>query len=65
MNETGERVRIVDVKVLSDDWYVLKKTTFDYRRADGSPAAPKPRNLRRGNGFTRCFCTNRAGAWSC
>lgn len=29
MNEIAERVRIVDVKVLSDDWYVLKKTTFD------------------------------------
>jgi hypothetical protein len=36
MNETADRVRIVDVKVLSDDWYVLKKTTFDYQRADGS-----------------------------
>ena len=29
-------VRILDVTVLSDDWYVLKKTTFDHRRRDGS-----------------------------
>jgi hypothetical protein len=25
---TAERVRIIESKVLSDDWYVLKKTTF-------------------------------------
>jgi hypothetical protein len=24
----ADRVRVRDVKVLSDDWYVLKKTTF-------------------------------------
>ena len=35
MGKTGDRVRIVDVQVLSDDWYVLKKNTFDYRRGDG------------------------------
>ena len=29
MNETADRVRIVNVEVLSDDWYVLKKTTLD------------------------------------
>ena len=30
-----ENVRIVDVKVLSNDWYVLKKNTFELRRRDG------------------------------
>ncbi|SFU30270.1 NUDIX domain-containing protein [Pseudoduganella namucuonensis] len=30
-----ERVRIREVQTLSDDWYLLRKTTFDYRRADG------------------------------
>ena len=32
---TSERVKIKEVKVLSDDWYLLKKTTFDYLRRDG------------------------------
>lgn len=29
------RVRIRDVEVLSCDWCVLRKTTFDYRHSDG------------------------------
>jgi len=31
-----DRVRVKEVKVLSDDWYILKKTIFDFRRRDGS-----------------------------
>jgi nudix-type nucleoside diphosphatase (YffH/AdpP family) len=31
----ADRVRIQGVEVLSDDWYVLRKVTFDYRRRDG------------------------------
>jgi hypothetical protein len=27
----SDRIRIVEERLLSDDWYVLKKTTFDYR----------------------------------
>jgi nudix-type nucleoside diphosphatase (YffH/AdpP family) len=30
-----DRIRIRSVEVLSDDWAVLKKTIFDYRRSDG------------------------------
>jgi nudix-type nucleoside diphosphatase (YffH/AdpP family) len=30
-----DRIRIRSVEVLSDDWALLKKTTFDYRRNDG------------------------------
>jgi nudix-type nucleoside diphosphatase (YffH/AdpP family) len=30
-----DRIRIRSVEVLSDDWAVLKKTIFDYRRRDG------------------------------
>ncbi|MEI6002593.1 NUDIX domain-containing protein [Paraburkholderia bengalensis] len=52
MSETAERVRIVDVQVLSDDWYVLKKTTFDYRRADGSWQRQSRETYDRGNGAT-------------
>jgi nudix-type nucleoside diphosphatase (YffH/AdpP family) len=52
MSETADRVRIVDVQVLSDDWYVLKKTTFDYRRADGSWQRQSRETYDRGNGAT-------------
>ena len=31
----SDRIRIKDVRVLSDDHYVLKTTTFEWRRADG------------------------------
>jgi nudix-type nucleoside diphosphatase (YffH/AdpP family) len=52
MSKTAERVRIVDVKVLSDDWAVLKKTTFDYQRADGSWQRQSRETYDRGNGAT-------------
>ncbi|MBP0592514.1 NUDIX domain-containing protein [Paraburkholderia sp. LEh10] len=52
MSETADRVRIVDVQVLSDDWYVLKKTTFDYRRADGNWQRQSRETYDRGNGAT-------------
>jgi nudix-type nucleoside diphosphatase (YffH/AdpP family) len=34
--EHSPTVRVREVRVLSDDWYVLRKTTFDYRRRDGT-----------------------------
>jgi nudix-type nucleoside diphosphatase (YffH/AdpP family) len=52
MNETADRVRIVDVEVLSDDWYVLKKTTFDFLRADGTWQRQSRETYDRGNGAT-------------
>lgn len=30
-----DRIRILSQEILSDDWAILKKTTFDYRRRDG------------------------------
>jgi nudix-type nucleoside diphosphatase (YffH/AdpP family) len=30
-----DRIRILSQEILSDDWAILKKTTFDYRRSDG------------------------------
>lgn len=50
MTSTAERVRVVDVKVLSDDWYVLKKITFDYRRRDNSWQRQSRETYDRGNG---------------
>lgn len=36
MQSANNRVRIVNTQTLSDDWYLLKKYTFDFQRRDGS-----------------------------
>jgi nudix-type nucleoside diphosphatase (YffH/AdpP family) len=38
--------------VLSDDWYVLKKTTFDWQRADGTWQTTSRETYDRGDGAT-------------
>ncbi|OCC01073.1 GDP-mannose pyrophosphatase [Labrys sp. WJW] len=48
----AHRVRVEDVELLSDDWYVLKKTTFLYRRGDGSWQRQSRETYDRGNGAT-------------
>lgn len=45
-------VRIEETTVLSDDWYVLKKTTFSYTRTDGSSQTLTRETYDRGNGAT-------------
>jgi nudix-type nucleoside diphosphatase (YffH/AdpP family) len=45
-----ERVRIKTVETLSDDWYVLKKTTFDFLRSDGTWQQQSRETYDRGNG---------------
>ena len=47
-----ERVRIRKVETLSDDWYVLKKTTFDFLRSDGTWQQQSRETYDRGNGAT-------------
>jgi nudix-type nucleoside diphosphatase (YffH/AdpP family) len=47
-----ERVRIQKVETLSDDWYVLKKTTFDLQRNDGTWQRQSRETYDRGNGAT-------------
>jgi nudix-type nucleoside diphosphatase (YffH/AdpP family) len=47
-----ERVRIEKVETLSDDWYVLKKTTFDLLRRDGTWQRQSRETYDRGNGAT-------------
>jgi nudix-type nucleoside diphosphatase (YffH/AdpP family) len=49
---TTDRVRIKAVKTLSDDWYLLKKTTFDFLRSDGSWQEQSRETYDRGNGAT-------------
>lgn len=46
----SKRVRIKRVETLSDDWYVLKKTTFDLQRRDGSWQQQSRETYDRGNG---------------
>jgi GDP-mannose pyrophosphatase NudK len=55
-----DKVRVREVKVLSDDWYTLKKTTFDFRRKDGSWQTVSRETYDRGNGATiLLFCRKR------
>jgi nudix-type nucleoside diphosphatase (YffH/AdpP family) len=47
-----DRIIIKKVETLSDDWYILKKTTFDYRRKDGNWQTVSRETYDRGNGAT-------------
>jgi len=49
---TDERVRITEEKILSDNWYVLKRYTFDYRGKDGQWTTQQREAYDRGNGAT-------------
>ena len=46
----ADRVRVHDVKLLSDNWYVLKTTRFDFRRRDGQWQTQQRETYDRGNG---------------
>lgn len=48
----SHRVRVHAVEVLADDWYLLKKTTFDFLRNDGSWQRQSRETYDRGNGAT-------------
>jgi nudix-type nucleoside diphosphatase (YffH/AdpP family) len=50
MPPVTDRIRIEKVELLSDDWYVLKKTTFNWRRRDGSWQRQSRETYDRGNG---------------
>ncbi|MES2322751.1 MAG: NUDIX domain-containing protein [Pseudomonadota bacterium] len=45
-----ERVRITDEELLSDNWYILKRFTFELRRRDGSWQKQTREVYNRGNG---------------
>ncbi|MET0547880.1 MAG: GDP-mannose pyrophosphatase NudK [Xanthomonas sp.] len=46
------RVRITDIEVLSDNWYVLRKVSFDFQRQDGRWQSLTREAYDRGNGAT-------------
>ncbi|WP_458378846.1 GDP-mannose pyrophosphatase NudK [Pseudomonas chlororaphis] len=49
---TKDRVRIHQVEVLSDNWYVLRKTTYDFQGRDGVWRTLDRETYDRGNGAT-------------
>jgi len=52
MTDISDRVRIEDITVLSDNWYVLRKVTFSWRRGDGTWQKSEREAYDRGNGAT-------------
>ena len=48
--EFDQRIRIHEVRTLSDDWAVLRKTTFDFRRRDGTWQRQSRETYDRGDG---------------
>jgi len=46
------KIRIHSVQTLSDDWYVLRKTTFELLRSDGTWQQQSRETYDRGNGAT-------------
>lgn len=45
-------IKIVDTKVLSDNWYVLRKITYEYTKNDGTKLTQSREAYDRGNGAT-------------
>jgi nudix-type nucleoside diphosphatase (YffH/AdpP family) len=45
----SDRVRVKNVEILSNDYYLLKKTTFEYRRANGEWQEQTRETYDRGN----------------
>lgn len=52
MSDLSDRVRVHSVAILSDDWYLLQKTTFDFQRSDGTWQRQSRETYDRGNGAT-------------
>jgi len=46
----GNRIHILKTEVLSDNWYILKKITFEYIRKDGITEVQSREAYDRGNG---------------
>ncbi len=48
----NEQVRILERKILSDNWYILNKITFEYRQKNGQWVTQSREAYDRGNGAT-------------
>ena len=49
---SNDRVRVRDIQLLSDNWYTLHTTTFEYQGADGAWSTQSRETYDRGNGAT-------------
>ena len=47
-----EKVKILSTEILSDNWYTLKKLTYEYRKNDGTVQTQTREAYDRGNGAT-------------
>jgi GDP-mannose pyrophosphatase NudK len=47
-----EQVKILDTQILSDNWYTLKKVTYQYLQKDGTPQTQSREAYDRGDGAT-------------
>ena len=47
-----ENVKILNTEVLSDNWYTLRKLTYEYRKKDGTTLTQTREAYDRGNGAT-------------
>ena len=52
MTDISDRVRMHELSVLSDNWYVLRKADFSWRRKDGTWQRQEREAYDRGNGAT-------------
>jgi nudix-type nucleoside diphosphatase (YffH/AdpP family) len=57
----NDRVENLEIEVLSDHWYVLRKATFDYRHRDGRVTREVREAYDRGNGVTILLHDPQAG----
>ena len=48
----GEDIKIIETEILSDNWYTLKKISFERRKPDGSSIIESREAYDRGNGAT-------------
>jgi nudix-type nucleoside diphosphatase (YffH/AdpP family) len=48
----SDRIRVKSVRLLSDNWYILKTTTFEWRRGNGQWQTQHRESYDRGNGAT-------------
>lgn len=49
---TNENIKIINKEILSEDWYVLNKLTFEYHKKDGTVEIQNREAYDRGNGAT-------------
>ena len=45
-----DTIKILETKILSDNWYVLRKITYEYSKKDGTKLTQSREAYDRGNG---------------